>query len=69
MEELLYSVLYDELGWRAGQEGSVMLAEPILTPRADREKLAQVKRGRERDCWSLRSLSLIVLCRYWFASL
>lgn len=42
LEELLYSVLYQELGWREGQEGAVMVADPILTPRADRERLAQI---------------------------
>lgn len=42
LEALLHSVLYGQLGWVLGEEGSVVIAEPILTPKDDREKLTQL---------------------------
>lgn len=42
MEELLRHVLYTELGWEVGDEGQILFTDPLLTPKASREKLAQL---------------------------
>lgn len=42
LESLLHYTLYDLLGWNIGFEGAVMVCEPLLTPRSDREQLAQL---------------------------
>ena len=42
LEALLHAALYGSLGWEAGDEGFLLSAEPILTPRRDRERLAQL---------------------------
>ncbi|PNH11787.1 Actin-related protein 7 [Tetrabaena socialis] len=41
-EALSYYVLYDLLGWELGNEGNIMLCEPLLTSRPDRETMAQL---------------------------
>jgi actin-related protein 7 len=41
LEALTHHVLYTALGWEMGREGSVVVAEPLLTPRRHRELLAQ----------------------------
>ncbi|CAI5965983.1 unnamed protein product [Closterium sp. NIES-64] len=42
MEDAWRYMLYEQMGWEEGGEGAVLLCEPILTPRADREQAAQV---------------------------
>ena len=42
LESLLHYALYTQLGWVAGEEGPVLVAEPVLTSRAERERLAQL---------------------------
>ena len=42
LEALVHHALYDLLGWAVGDEGAVVLAEPLLTPRRDREAAAQI---------------------------
>lgn len=41
-ESLIHYVLYSRLGWIMGQEGNVVLTEPILTSRPDRERVTQL---------------------------
>lgn len=41
-EALLHYTLYQQLGWQIGEEGSVIMPEPLFTPRADREQLTQL---------------------------
>lgn len=41
-EALLHYILYQQLGWQIGEEGSVIMPEPLFTPRADREQLTQL---------------------------
>lgn len=33
MEDLLRHVLYTDLGWEAGDEGQILFAEPLFTPK------------------------------------
>ncbi|GLJ30689.1 hypothetical protein SUGI_0607810 [Cryptomeria japonica] len=42
MEDLLHYVLYTRIGWEIGNEGQVLFADPILTPKAIREQLVQL---------------------------
>jgi actin-related protein 7 len=42
LEALLRHSLYDRLGWIEGYEGCVVVAEPMLTSRSDREDLTQL---------------------------
>ncbi|GAB4823462.1 hypothetical protein N2152v2_010508 [Parachlorella kessleri] len=42
LETLLHYVLYDELGWVEGEETNLLLADPILTSRPDRERMASL---------------------------
>ncbi|GLC34803.1 hypothetical protein PLESTB_001166200 [Pleodorina starrii] len=41
-ESLAYYVLYELLGWELGNEGNIMLCEPLLTGRPDRETMTQL---------------------------
>uniref|UniRef100_A0A0C9S232 Actin-related protein 7 n=1 Tax=Wollemia nobilis TaxID=56998 RepID=A0A0C9S232_9CONI len=42
MEDLLRYVLYTRIGWEIGNEGQVLFADPLLTPKAIREQLVQL---------------------------
>ncbi|GAX77105.1 hypothetical protein CEUSTIGMA_g4551.t1 [Chlamydomonas eustigma] len=42
LEALLRHTLYDRLGWIDGYEGCVVVAEPVLTSRSERENLTQL---------------------------
>jgi actin-related protein 7 len=42
LESLIHYSLYDLLGWAIGDEGAVVMAEPLLTGRSDREHMAQL---------------------------
>ncbi|KAL1559217.1 Actin-related protein 7 [Salvia divinorum] len=42
MEDLLSHVLYTGLGWEIGNEGQILFAEPLATPKAVREQLVQL---------------------------
>lgn len=42
MEDLLHHVLYNGLGWEIGNEGQILFADPLLTPKAVREQLVQL---------------------------
>lgn len=42
LESMIRHVLYHECKWCQGGEENVVLVEPILTPRLDREKLTQI---------------------------
>lgn len=42
LEALIHYSLYDLLGWEQGDEGNVVISEPLLTPKADREQLTQI---------------------------
>ncbi|KXZ53296.1 ARP7 protein [Gonium pectorale] len=41
-ESLAYYVLYELMGWELGNEGNIMICEPVLTGRSDRETMAQL---------------------------
>ncbi|EFJ45278.1 actin-related protein Arp7 [Volvox carteri f. nagariensis] len=41
-ESLAHYTLYELLGWELGNEGSIMLCEPLLTGRPDRETMTQL---------------------------
>eukprot|EP01018_Ginkgo_biloba_P012678 Gb_09583 [translate_table: standard] len=42
MENLLNYVFYIGLGWKVGNEGQVLYADPLLTPKGIREQLVQL---------------------------
>mmetsp|Transcript_15911 Transcript_15911/g.34353 ORF Transcript_15911/g.34353 Transcript_15911/m.34353 type:complete len:377 (+) Transcript_15911:10-1140(+) len=42
LESLIQYTLYELLGWERGDEGNVVISEPVLTSRADREQLSQL---------------------------
>jgi len=42
MEDLLQYVFYSGLGWEVGNEGQVLFADPLLTPKGVREQLVQL---------------------------
>ncbi|GMH42946.1 hypothetical protein BSKO_10868 [Bryopsis sp. KO-2023] len=42
LESLLYYSVYDRLKWKQGEEGQLLVCEPLFTPRADRERLTQI---------------------------
>lgn len=42
MEDLLHYVLYRNIGWEMGDEGQILFTEPLFTPKALREQLAQL---------------------------
>ncbi|KAI8473058.1 MAG: actin-related protein [Monoraphidium minutum] len=41
-EALLHHVLYDRMGWRHGREDALVVVEPVLASRAEREAIAQL---------------------------
>ncbi|KAG2446435.1 hypothetical protein HYH02_008427 [Chlamydomonas schloesseri] len=41
-ESLAYYALYELLGWELGNEGNIMICEPLLTSRPDRETMTQL---------------------------
>lgn len=41
-EAILHHILYQDLAWQQGSEGSIVVAEPLFTSRPDRELLAQL---------------------------
>ena len=41
LESLYAHAFYRQLGWVEGDEGAVLVSEPLFTSRADRERLAQ----------------------------
>lgn len=42
MEDLFHHLVYSSLGWEIGNEGHILFADPLLTPKAVREQLVQV---------------------------
>ncbi|PIN14464.1 actin [Handroanthus impetiginosus] len=42
MEDLLCHVLYNRLGWTVGNEGNILFADPLATPKALREQVVQL---------------------------
>ncbi|CAO2835318.1 unnamed protein product [Amaranthus hypochondriacus] len=42
MEDLLHHLVYNSLGWEIGNEGHILFADPLLTPKAVRERLVQM---------------------------
>eukprot|EP00877_Chromochloris_zofingiensis_P003743 jgi/Chrzof1/1336/Cz10g03130.t1 len=42
LESLVYYAVYELLGWRFGEEGSMVIAEPLFTSKAEREQLTQL---------------------------
>ncbi|URE33407.1 Actin-related protein [Musa troglodytarum] len=42
MEDLLRHVPYTDLGWEVGDEGQILFAKPLFTPKAIREQLVQL---------------------------
>ncbi|KAL8109613.1 actin-related protein 7 [Apium graveolens] len=42
MEDLLHHILYTGLGWEIGNEGQILFTDPLLTPKAVRERLVQL---------------------------
>lgn len=42
MEDLMRHVLYTGLGWEIGDEGQILFADPLFTPKAIREQLVQL---------------------------
>lgn len=42
LEALLHHVLYQRLGWRPGREDCLLVIEPVLASRAEREALARL---------------------------
>ena len=42
LENLLHACLYAGLGWQPGKEGYLVIAEPVGTPKLDRERLTQL---------------------------
>lgn len=42
LESLMHYALYELLGWQVGGEGALVVAEPVLTSRPDRELLCQL---------------------------
>lgn len=42
MEDLMHHVLYTNLGWEMGNEGQILFTDPLLTPKAVRERLVQL---------------------------
>lgn len=42
LEALIHYSLYEMLGWEVGVEGSVLMAEPLLTSKRERELLTQL---------------------------
>lgn len=41
-EAILHHILYQDLAWQQGSEGSMVVAEPLFTSRPDRELIAQL---------------------------
>ncbi|KAK9819407.1 hypothetical protein WJX74_000033 [Apatococcus lobatus] len=41
-EALMHYCLYNQLGWVAGDEGNLLLSQPLFLPRADQEQLTQI---------------------------
>ncbi|KAK9842049.1 hypothetical protein WJX81_005988 [Elliptochloris bilobata] len=41
-ESMCYDILYRQLGWEQGDEGSLLVAEPLFTSKADQERLTQL---------------------------
>lgn len=42
MEDLWRYIFYTGLGWEVGNEGQLLVAEPLLTPKVAREKMVQL---------------------------
>ncbi|PIA48987.1 hypothetical protein AQUCO_01300093v1 [Aquilegia coerulea] len=42
MEDLLHHVLYTGLGWEIGNEGQILMTDPLSTPKAVREHMVQL---------------------------
>lgn len=42
MEDLWRYIFYTGLGWEVGNEGQILITEPLLTPKVAREKMVQV---------------------------
>ncbi|MCO5612971.1 hypothetical protein L7F22_067244 [Adiantum nelumboides] len=42
MEDLWRYIFYTGLGWEVGNEGQILITEPLLTPKVVREKVVQV---------------------------
>ncbi|RMZ55459.1 hypothetical protein APUTEX25_003583 [Auxenochlorella protothecoides] len=42
LETLLHYTLFEELGWAPEQEGQLLVADPVLSSRSDRERLCQL---------------------------
>ncbi len=42
LEALMHHTLYDVLGWELGQEGGIVVAEPLLMSKRCREQMAQL---------------------------
>jgi actin-related protein len=42
LEAVLHYTLYELLGWQYGEEGGLMVAEPLFTPKAEREQLVHL---------------------------
>mmetsp|Transcript_42204 Transcript_42204/g.100082 ORF Transcript_42204/g.100082 Transcript_42204/m.100082 type:complete len:260 (-) Transcript_42204:127-906(-) len=41
-EALLHDVLYNELGWKIGDEGNILYAEPLFISKGEREDICQL---------------------------
>eukprot|EP00240_Pyramimonas_obovata_P006831 CAMPEP_0118955042 /NCGR_PEP_ID=MMETSP1169-20130426/59358_1 /TAXON_ID=36882 /ORGANISM="Pyramimonas obovata, Strain CCMP722" /LENGTH=175 /DNA_ID=CAMNT_0006902809 /DNA_START=230 /DNA_END=753 /DNA_ORIENTATION=- len=42
LESLFHYLLYEKLGWEFDSEGSVLMCEPLFTPKEHRERLTQM---------------------------
>jgi len=42
LESMLHYLLYEQLGWVKGEEGSVLFVEPLFTGKSERERLAKL---------------------------
>lgn len=42
LDAMLHYLLYDQLGWEKGDEGSVLFVEPLFVGKAEREQLTQL---------------------------
>jgi len=42
MESMLHYLLYEQLGWIKGEEGSILVVEPLFTGKSERERLTKL---------------------------
>ena len=42
LESIWEYILYDQIGWIYGEEGGLLMTEPMLTPKDVKEKVAQI---------------------------